>query len=90
MIDFLYRSTYSVRVKGLILLLNFVASLQVFPAMSICASRLKVAVQGVRDAASSEDDLKTMANMYSVALENEIRKPGRCAGPLLTCNPFWA
>ena len=58
--------------------------------MSVCASRLKMAVQGVRDAASSEDDLKTMANMYSVALENEIRKPGRCAGLLLTCNSFCA
>ncbi len=41
------------------------------------ARLIKAAVLGVRDTESSEDDLKTMANMYSVALENEMRKPGR-------------
>ena len=46
--------------------------------MQTCSSRIKTAVQGVRDASSSEEDLKTMANMYSAALENEIRKDGRC------------
>lgn len=58
---------------------RLLAGAQVFPAISSCAARLKIAVASVRDAAASEDDLKTMANMYSVALENEIRKPGRCA-----------
>ena len=51
---------------------------QVFPATSQTAQRIKAAVLAVRDAGSNSDDLKTMANMYSVGLEAESRKHGRC------------
>jgi hypothetical protein len=54
---------------------------QVFPATSQTAQRIKTAVLAVRDTASNSDDLKTMANMYSVALEAESRKSGRCEVP---------
>lgn len=52
---------------------------KVFPATSQTAQRIKTAVLAVRDTGSNSDDLKTMANMYSVALESESRKAGRCA-----------
>ncbi|BDA48856.1 THO complex subunit 2 [Coccomyxa sp. Obi] len=64
-----------VQIRNALLILN--TTVKVFPATHQSARLIKAAVQGVRDTDSSEDDLKTMANMYSVALENEIRKPGR-------------
>lgn len=51
-------------------------SAQVFPAISGCGTRIRQAVIAVRDKTPHED-IRTMANSFAVAIEKEMRTPGR-------------
>jgi hypothetical protein len=54
----------------------------VFPATAAMAQRIRQAVNLVRDSTPHED-IRTMANSFGVALEKEMRTPGRW----VTINP---